>query len=386
MNRLTAGALQKPSKNFMQSEFRKYYFSRANDVEVPSDPASREFGYLNFEGQMIRHISCRSEGEVKALIIKESPMGVFTSVSRYENPSLPIEEKGWKSADLVFDIDASDLNLECMLEHDFYLCDRCHKSFKDKLPSCPSCGSTIISHIKWLCERCIEGSKLESEKLLQILQEDFGIQSTKLRVYYSGHRGFHVHVDDEEYSLLDRDSRAELVEYISGRGLLPRHFGFSFRWSSYDVKRLPLDSEPGWRGRLARAAMEVTRINDSKRAIATLYDQNRERFKEVMDNLLSRVSVKVDDAVTIDLHRIFRMPGTLHEKSSLIKKRYREGDDPLASAVGLDSIPTKVFVYYAPRFTLKGEVFGPLKSGETVLPAYAAAFLVAKGVAEVVQF
>ncbi|MEM0117110.1 MAG: DNA primase small subunit domain-containing protein [Conexivisphaerales archaeon] len=371
------------TKQFLQNEFRKYYFSRTAEVEIPDNPSAREFGYLTFDGVMVRHIGCEDEGEVKALILKEVPRGFFASVAKYENPSLPIEEKGWTQSDLVFDIDAGDLGLKCIAEHDFYLCQSCYTPYKVKVDECNACRSKSVVEVKWVCKECIEATEAESEKLQQILEADFGIPSSKIRRYFSGHRGFHVHVRDSGYETLDQNARLEIVEYLSGIGLLPKHFGFSARWASYDSDKLPLEREPGWRGRVARRIIELTSITDSKQAFAAYYAKNRDKIKESMESVLQSVAVRVDRAVTIDLHRIFRMPGTLHDKSGLIKKLFRENDDPLATAVGLGSFPVEAWVAYSPVFSLKGESFGPYRNETTKLPAYAAAFLAMKGLARV---
>jgi len=368
---------------FLQNEFRKYYFSRASELEIPSNPSAREFGYLTFEGNMVRHIACKNEGEVKALILKEVPRGFFSSVSLYENPALPVEEKGWIKSDLVFDIDAGDLGLKCVEEHDFYLCQSCYTPYKTKKTTCEVCKSESIIQVKWICQECIQRTEEESEKLQDILQSDFGISSSKIKNYFSGHRGFHLHVSNSDYETLDQNARAEIVEYLSGIGLSPRHFGFSTRWASYNVDRLPLDSEPGWRGRVARRLVELTSAKDSREAFTKFYLKNKEKMKESMESLLRSVTVRVDKGVTIDLHRIFRMPGTLHDKSGLIKKMHSEGDNPLVTAVGLGSFPIEVRVYYSPKFNLKGNWFGPFKNEVTKLPAYAAAFLAIKGLATV---
>lgn len=368
---------------FLYNEFRKYYFSRTAELEIPNNPSAREFGYLTFEENMVRHITCNDEGEVKALILKEVPRGFFSSVSLYENPALPVEEKGWLKSDLVFDIDAGDLELKCVNEHDFYLCQSCYTPYKTKKNSCDYCKSESIIQIKWVCEECISRTEEESEKLQDILESDFGISSFKIKRYFSGHRGFHLHVNDSEYEVLDQNARAEIVEYLSGTGLLPKHFGFSARWAAYNPAKLPLDSEPGWRGRVARRLVELTSVKDSKEAFAMFYLKNKEKMKESMESLLRSVTVKVDKGVTIDLHRIFRMPGTLHDKSGLIKKLHKEGDKPLITAVGLGSFPTEVWVSYSPKFNLKGNWFGPFKDEVIKLPAYAAAFLAMKGLATV---
>lgn len=373
------------TKAFLQEEFRKYYYSRTAEVEIPNDVPSREFGYLTFDGAMVRHISCHDEGEVKALILKNIPMGFFYSVSKYEDPSLPIEDKGWMQADLVFDIDSGDLGLKCIQEHDFYLCNSCYTPYKNRIDSCRSCKSQDIVQVKWICQECIRETESESDKLQRILEDDLGISASKITRYFSGHRGFHVHVHDSGYEILDQNARAEIVDYLAGSGLSPRHFGFAARSAFFNPSKIPSPAEPGWRGRFARRVIELTSATNISEALNSLIEKNKGKLSESINSIIQSIAVKVDKGVTVDLHRIFRMPGTLHDKSGLIKKRYKEGEEPLLTAVGLGSFPVEIWVAYSPKFTLKGQSFGPFKNQVVKLPAYAAAFLCIKGLAKVRQ-
>ena len=50
---------------------------------------------------------------------------------------LPMNEKDWKEADLIFDIDAKDLNLPCRESHTISICNECNRSFtKISIPMC----------------------------------------------------------------------------------------------------------------------------------------------------------------------------------------------------------------------------------------------------------
>jgi len=89
--------------------------------------------------------------------------------------------------------------------------------------------------------------------------------------------------------------------------------------------------------------------------------------------------------VTTDIHRVFRMPGTLHGSTGLLKMKVKSLDrfKPLSDPVVLGSTRVKVTVKYSPQFTLNGERLGPFKSESVSIPAYAAVYLLARGLAEV---
>ena len=56
----------------------------------------------------------------------------------------------------------------------------------------------------------------ETIKLLKMLKEDLGFAQKDIRVFYSGHRGYHVHVESEAVQTLDAIARKEIVDYLTG--------------------------------------------------------------------------------------------------------------------------------------------------------------------------
>jgi DNA primase small subunit len=124
---------------------------------------------------MVRHLSFKSEGELKAHLVKEAPRSVYYSIAYYYDPTLPMQEKGWKGADIAFDIDCDDLNLECKKEHDIWICSSCGARGKGSKPKRCRCGSTSFKQLNWVCSNCLEGAKEEVKKLIEILVSDLGL-------------------------------------------------------------------------------------------------------------------------------------------------------------------------------------------------------------------
>ena len=52
-----------------------------------------------------------------------------------------------------------------------------------------------------------------------MLENDFGFSLDELHVFFSGHRGYHVHVEEESVRSLDAMARKEIVDYVTGLGL-----------------------------------------------------------------------------------------------------------------------------------------------------------------------
>ena len=60
---------------------------------------------------------------------------------------------------------------------------------------------------------------IETSKLIDMLENDFGFSQNELHVYFSGHRGYHVHIENESVRSLDAMARKEIVDYVTGLGI-----------------------------------------------------------------------------------------------------------------------------------------------------------------------
>ena len=110
---------------FLEEAFKQYYFDHFDLIHVPDRPNQREFGYKKFNSGMNRHISLKNDKDLHLLLMTNVPSDVFCSNACYSFPSMAMAEKDWKEADLIFDIDAKDLNLSCRKEHTCIKCLSC---------------------------------------------------------------------------------------------------------------------------------------------------------------------------------------------------------------------------------------------------------------------
>jgi DNA primase small subunit len=361
--------LNDATKAFLKSAYKEYYFKKSDAVEFPDEIQSREFGYIPFGGGMVRHLPFKSRGEAIAEIIKQSPSSVYCSNARYEYPARPIEEKGWLGASLIFDIDATDIPTPCKRTHDVWYCERCHHSGKLPRPQeCPRChGPTAEFH--GTCKTCLGAAKEHASRVVDFLENDFGVSPSQVKVYFSGNRGYHLHVADSRFEPLDQQARGEVADYIRGASLpLSQTIAAA-------IRRKPQGAGAqgeGW-----------------TRRITGYVDQRRADYGGTLQKLVSEsVSTQralVDSSVTTDIHRVFRLAGTLHGNTGMAKtpvasiERFDAQRDP----VFLSDRPVGVKVDYYPRFIIKGLSFGPYK-GETVeLPTYAAVSILTSGLGEV---
>ncbi|MEM2723360.1 MAG: DNA primase small subunit domain-containing protein [Candidatus Nitrosocaldus sp.] len=413
----TLATMRAYSINLLNQAFKEYYFKHTEMVEAPDAIQEREFGYSRFDGTMIRHLSMRDRNELIALLIMNVPADVYCSAAYYTSPTRPMEEKGLKAADLIFDIDVKELKPRCSSIHDIHLCEECLKPIDDTSSIC-ECGSRRINHVTMPCDECISLGKREVKKLAEMLEDDFGVDKDNIKVYFSGNYGFHVYVKGR-YTMLDSAARSEVVNYLLGRGVadaIRKRYGKMLR----EVMKGNRSGNGDWKGkgrrRESRSRRSVNRDDKDEKdddyhsdVITTShgYDESLAAdggygwigrivrylcsndvsmsMKSIEDAILA-LSARVDPNVTIDMHRIFRLPGTLNSKSSLAKvplPRLSDIDsfNPLIDACLISDREVDVYVIDAPRFTLKGNSFGPYTHEEVKLPLYAASYLICKGIA-----
>ncbi len=408
------------SLRFVKTKFAEYYDSPSFLVHSPPFLEKREFGFLLFRaGIMLRHKALRSEQDLRSFLNRVVPSDVYYSCAYYERPEREMAEKGWLGADLVFDIDADHIPTPCAKDHDKWVCKSCGMLGRGTSPQeCPSCGGQRLDERTWSCEVCLESAKAETMKLTDMLMEDFGFQPKEIGVSFSGHRGYHVHVESEEVRALDQMARKEIVDYLAGIGLETRFHGLGARASGSRLLAGPGLHDSGWKGRIARGTYEfllaatpeeLEKIGLKKTRAKTILQHKAEllesweeagpwgivkgigteSWRKIAEHGASRRSAKVDTVVTTDIHRLIRMGNTLHGKSGLKKMEVSlkgiEDFDPFKEAVVFKSGTTKVMVSDVPKFRLGDEIYGPFKEKKIELPTAAALLLLCKKVARVVR-
>ncbi len=374
----------------VRAAFREYYFRQSKMIEIPEGIEKREFGYMPFGQGMVRHISFKGPGEVLAALVREVPSDVYCSNAYYRFPNLPMQEKQWLGADLIFDIDGKDLDLPCVPSHSYPVCSNCgHVSAPSESSdyTCPSCAGKKAEWVSIPCAKCIDGSKKEAKKLIDFLTEDLGIQRSAIRLYFSGNNGFHFHIDDESYRMLDSQARSDLVGYLSGIGLMAESIGVR-KSPGGDLAYVKFPKSGlayGWRKKIA----DRLKIDNTSTIRLTHLVQQKggfSAFQSEIDAIARQAGVRIDPQVTTDVHRIFRMPGTLNSKSGLVKKRCEldsiDSFEPFSEACLLGDSRVQVQMKTHVRFKLKGESFNISKESAE-LPAFAAVYLLCKGLAQV---
>jgi DNA primase small subunit len=360
--------LNEKTTAFLRQAYKEYYFKGAESIELPDDVESREFGYIPFNGGMVRHLSFRSKGEALAEIVRQSPSSVYCSNARYEFPARPIEEKGWLGAELIFDIDATDIPTSCKRGHDLWYCEKCHASGKlPRPPKCTKCGGPSVE-FHGVCEECLDAAKDHAKRVIGFLTDDFGVDAQAVRLFFSGNRGYHLHIFDGRFDHLDQQARGEIAEYMTGSTLPP-----SQTMAATLRRRVPTAPQgAGWTRRVSGYVAE--------------HNQNYGgTLQKLVSEAVSSQRALVDASVTTDIHRVFRLAGTLHGNTGMAKIRVKDIEkfDPQEDPVVLSGRPVSLEVSFHPRFRVKHKDFGPFRSEKVELPAYAAVSILTRGLGEV---
>ncbi|MBC7090851.1 MAG: hypothetical protein H5T50_02940 [Nitrososphaeria archaeon] len=382
-------------EDFLRKIFRKYYYENVHKIQAPQRLSEREIGYLTFYPEkMIRHINLKSEGELRALLIHEAPKSVYYSSAYYDDPSAPINARIWKGADLVFDIDLDHLMVKEDYMISFTLCNSCKLYFpKNENKRCPACGSEKIKVISIPTKKGLEYGKEEIVRLMDILIEDFGISKKEMKIYFSGKRGYHLTVENSLYEDADQNFRMELSDYLTLNGFKISNI-LNQEYTLNELSQLfPLPYEKGWLGRVSKSFFKDI-LNDPLQNLNENYLRDmlqkyfltitRKELQSILEKIVDKIKIRIDTNVTTDIHRIFRMPETLHGETGFIKKEITiiESFYPLVDAIAFTQEPIKVYVHYAPKFELNEQVFGPYKNQEIILPEMTAVFLTCMGLAE----
>lgn len=373
------------SETKLKGFFRQYYSNwEANDVDLISE---REIGFIPFFGTMIRHRAVSNLGSLSNFVRKNTPRHIYYSTAYYRKPEEKImKEKEWKGAELIFDLDADHIvGAEKMAYED------------------------ILSEVKKHTERLI----------FSFLMDDLGFQEKDLKLFFSGGRGYHVHVVEDSVYPLSSDARREIANYIRGEGI-----------SAFDVKRSMQDASSrmsGWKriidkefcsfysdlpdneekiealhkilgnsrtlaNYLSGLRKSVNLPNNLKR-IDVLSIPGNQKYRlmdpnddKVLNYILGRVKeenlCEIDEPVTTDVHRLIRLPHSLHGKTGLVVRPIELNEfrsfNPLEHAIADSFRETEQKVNVLREVSIEfGGTRYNLKPGEIDAPLALSVFLVA---------
>jgi DNA primase small subunit len=356
---------------------------------------------------MYRHIKLSTSEELQKYLRKNAPAHCYHSSSYYMIPEADMSNKGWQGADLVFDIDSDHFHLPCQEIHDKWKCKNCSKEGAGHNPETCECGKAQFETETWLCPKCLQAAKYETHKLHDILIQDMGFTPQEITTNFSGNRGYHVHIRSSKIKKIDQRSRREIVDYIMATGLEPEYQGFSPRNRG---SRSTL-AETGWRGRAGRALYDfisecepktikalklskkttISLIEDKEKILETLIEKHPSHLlffidpkslKILLEKAIKLQASEIDTVVTTDIHRLIRLPNTLHGKTGWQVQTIPYGAlseyDPLTSSITIKGSSVKLRFKWAPKIKINDIDYGPYENEVAHLPIEAALFFLGK--------
>ncbi|WP_410767036.1 DNA primase small subunit PriS [Haloferax sp. DFSO60] len=381
------------TREYLEGRFGDYY--RSATVPLPPAPSEREWGVIPWSAggtRMHRHQSLLDLGELEDYLARTAPRHVYFSSARFADPGASsMDDKDWREADLVFDIDADHL---------------------------PGVDPEETSYAEMLA-----AGKDATENLLSLLDDDFEFQD--MQVVFSGGRGYHVHVRDEGIRSLDSEARREIVDYIRAidldfdglietragdRGITQRVLRTEGGWGRRTHDRL-LEFVDGLMELEEEAALnrlqELDGVGEGRaKTILGAFRNNPDAIRTgnveaggpgvrtLVDALAHEVveseTAPIDEPVTTDTKRLIRLPKSLHGGSGLVvqplTREEFEEFDPL-----VDAVPDRfrgreitIRVTDPGPVTFDGDTF-TLDSGVQSISESVGIFLMARGRAEKVK-
>lgn len=384
------------TKDYLKDKFQEYYQNA--EITLPPRFTSREWGFLSWKGGIMnRHVNFRTIKEVKTYLARIAPAHCYHSVAYYKDPSKnTMIDKEWQGADLIFDLDADHLpEMEDVK--------------KGKIPF-----SKLMEYIREQTYRLV----------VDVLLRDFGLSEEDLLITFSGGRGYHVHVRTPELLTLPSGARREIADYLTGKGLdlnkilidagYTKEYpirGKGIERKNLGIEKLPKKDAKGWQGIITRYIHNTLddlreKNDDEKKPIMKKLGVSRDMldFKDSNDDIFNKLPktpkkrfVKIalketaiypDEPVTGDIHRLIRLPGSLHGGSGLkvttMDSKKLEKFDPMKDAIAFGDNLVKIRSIVSHPVTM-GDGLTTLKPESVVdLPERTAIYFMARNWAHLV--
>ncbi len=293
---------QESSKKILSKVIREYYSLRP--LEEPLYLPSREIAIYSLEDEKyIRHMAFPSMAHLyKYILYEKTPIHLYYSAAYYDNPlSQSMEQKGWQGSDLIFDID-SDHYPGC--DKTISICLKENKIYEGKIKECPKTGEKPIIYSIVTIE-CVRRAWQDIIKLVDILRDEIGFH--EIKIYFSGNRGFHVKVQDEEVRKLTTDERREIASYLTLQGIdlerIAPPIGARRQYVLFSKE------EYGIRRRIVNSIIALGDYTEYRGLIKVPY--------ETLMSIVDELKVDIDIVVTIDPSRLSRFGYSINGKSGL---------------------------------------------------------------------
>ncbi len=414
---------------YLKRLFQAYYKKIKPNIPVVNSFEQREFGFIPWDKHiMIRHLSFKTSEYLLKDLIQTGHRHVYSSGSLYLQPdNSDMNKKQYIGCDLIIDIDVDHFYTPCKDNHDRWYCKECGESGNGMPSKCPKCKKTKFNTLNWICDDCLKTAKQEIIKLVyEFLIPDFGIRESDIKVAFSGHRGYHLKVENEKIRKLTSEARREIVDYVTGENISFEILGLrevgtniygltkrNMDWSQKIVTKIEDILNSYSDIQLERLLLKfglkrhiITSFLNSKDEFIDTISKNRNlwiipnfgiaTWKSFLYGIVHEIGAEIDEPVTIDIHRLIRYPGSLHGATGFKVQELglnelnsfnplNENNEKLDPIVFKSKNLQKIEILepFVPSTKIAGDVFGPFKKGDKIeVPHHIAVFLLCKGVAK----
>ncbi|WMT52082.1 MAG: DNA primase catalytic subunit PriS [Ferroplasma sp.] len=375
--------------DILKQYFRKYYST--SSLGIPDMLFQREIGFIPFNGTMIRHKKFSGQKPIERFVRQYVPRHLYYSSAYYRFPDQhKMMEKEWLGAELIFDLDADHIE-----------------------------GANKMTYMEILAE-----VKKHTIRLLEMLMNDFGFGENNIRLYFSGGRGYHVHVESDKIYTMDSDSRRDIGDYIRIEGLNIEdlkmlddsyfNYGILGRFNRYiadfysniDENYVKSVFGKSWWNYMNylekfyngekiidflkkvegnKFKLLIKKSNSNENASV---DYDRIMLGKLLQDFKKNALAEIDEPVTTDIHRLIRFPFSLHGKTGLMVKPVQL--DSLKSFNPLNEAIPEVFKNSEININMKINKFSismngenySIEKGENRVPLYLGIFTSAINVAD----
>ncbi|MDO8427842.1 MAG: DNA primase small subunit domain-containing protein [Candidatus Diapherotrites archaeon] len=399
------------SESFLKKKFQEYY--RKVKLGKPLEIEKREFGVGEFGKKITRrHLSFSSHAQFNQFLQTEAPFYVSYSNAYYQFPArTPMTAKKLLSSDLVYEFDADDISTNCKNQHDSWKCPKCQTEGKGEVKICPNCSNGTQQE-QWFCSECLNATKEQMLKLIEIIENDFGF-SEGLHINFSGNAGYHLHLDSEKIRMLSKEARIQILDYLTFHEM---DFEQTQFLTTVD-KMVYCPSLEKTKGQHRRLMVYLEKVISEKSVtdLASIGLVSVKKIKPFLENRLKIVeklrqgtmlplpgnfsdtqkfwqslltyaveqnTLAIDRQTSVDLHKIIRVPDTLHGGTGFLAKSIPLPEfkkfNPFNDSIVFSEKPVKVFIKNAPQFSLGNQTFESMQNQKTELPEFAAIYLMAR--------
>jgi predicted DNA primase small subunit len=335
----------------------------------------REFAFgISSPKPNVRHKSFENLSQLMEFVRKNVPLSIHYSLAIYEAPWEPLtEKKGLVEREMALDIDVD--------------------------------ASKFSSYHQML--------DYAKQKVLQLLDKLKDLGFSKVEIWFSGSRGFHIYVKEKELYSLDREELHEIYLYLSldlvnkekfqenllkkksqlhQRGAEPpvfssRELDFFKQLINYIINNYSRYLELGEKKPKPRAYFQRLLARFSRNPLEAIQYIKKDYIKVFFDDVFSNIQIPLDKQLIIDQSHLIRYPGSLNHKLCLLKTKIDDGKledfDPLEEASLVSDGWAYVIVKRKELWKYYG--LGSPSSPLVKLPAKQALVLICSGAASYVR-